>query len=106
MQIIVQDLKEHYPEDYKALNFQQENVLLKYLKHPASVYIQVQCEAKAEALYWNSIVNSGKVEDLKFCLETLEGCVHGTTKAEECPAKFQNYYDECTAKFRKMGGRK
>lgn len=102
IQQIKDDLKNHYPEDYQALNFKQEDILLKYLKHPSSAYLQVQCEAKAEALYWNSIVNSGKVEDLKFCLETLEGCVNGFTKAEECPAKFKNYYDDCTKKLNKL----
>ena len=102
IQQIMKDLKEHYPEDYKALNFKQENTLLKYLKHPNAAYLQVQCEAKAEALYWSSIVGSGKVEDLKFCLETLEGCVNGTTKAEECPAKFKEYYEECNSNFKKM----
>lgn len=102
MQLIQQDLKAHYPEDYQALSFKQEDTLLKYLKHPASAYLQVQCEAKAEALYWNAIVKSGKVEDLNFCIETLEGCAKGFAKADECPAKAKEYYEECNLSRKKM----
>lgn len=106
MQQITNDLKEHYPEDYKNLNFNKENqesILLKYLKHPNTAYLMAQCEAKSEALYWKSIVNSGKVEDLKFCLQTTEDCISGKSKPEECPANFQSYHDECS---KNLGGMK
>lgn len=105
MQQITSDLKEHYPEDYKLLNFSKENqesVLLKYLKHPNSAYLMAQCEAKTEALYWKSIINSGKVEDLKFCLQTTEDCISGKAKVEECPANFQSYHAECSKKLNNM----
>ena len=29
----MKDLKEHYPEEYKNLNFNQSDILLKYLKY-------------------------------------------------------------------------
>lgn len=64
---ITNDLKAHYPEDYKNLNFSKENqeaILLKYLKHPNSAFLMAQCEAKTEALYWSSLINSGKVEEI------------------------------------------
>jgi hypothetical protein len=105
MQQITSDLKEHYSEDYKKLNFSKENqesILLKYLKHPNTAYLMAQCEAKAEALYWRSIINSGKVEDLKFCLQTTEDCIGGKSKPEECPANFQSYHDECSKKLNSM----
>ena len=106
MQQVTKDLKEHYPEDYKLLNFSKENqesVLLKYLKHPNSAYLMAQCESKAEALYWKSVINSGKVEDLKFCMKITEDCISGKSKPEECPANFQSYHDECN---KKLGGMK
>ncbi len=102
IQQIRDDLKAHYPADYEALNFKHEETLLKYLKHPAASYLKVQCDAKAEALYWRSIIDSGNPEDLKFCLEALEGCVKGFTKTEECPVNFGTYYDECNVKMKKM----
>lgn len=105
MQQITNDLKEHYPEDYKQLNFNKENqesILLKYLKHPGTAYLMAQCEAKSEALYWRSVINSGKVEDLKFCLKITEDCISGKSKLEECPANFQSYHDECSKKLGAM----
>lgn len=102
---ITNDLKEYYPEDYKQLNFNkenQENILLKYLKHPKSTYLMAQCEAKSEALYWRNIINSGKVEDLKFCQQVTEDCISGKSKPEECPANFKAYHDECNNKLNKM----
>jgi hypothetical protein len=105
MMQMTNDLKAHYPEDYKNLNFSKDNqeaILLKYLKHPNSAYLMAQCEAKTEALYWRSIINSGKVEDLKFCLQTTEDCMGGKSKSEECPANLQNYHDECSKKLNKM----
>lgn len=102
---ITNDLKAHYPEDYKNLNFSKENqeaILLKYLKHPNSAFLMAQCEAKTEALYWSSLINSGKVEDLKFCLQVTEDCIGGKSKPEECPVNFQSYHDECTKKLNSM----
>jgi hypothetical protein len=102
LQQVMKDLKEHYPEDYKNLNFKQGDVLLKYLKHPTSSYLMAQCESKTEALYWKSISQSNHVEDLKFCISTTEDCLSGKTKAEECPANFKNYHSDCTKKLNKM----
>lgn len=105
MQQIMSDLKEHYPADYKDLNFSKENqekILMKYLKHPNTAYLMAQCEAKTEALYWRSIINSGKVEDLKFCVQTTEDCLGGKTKSEECPANVQAVHDECSKKLGEM----
>ena len=105
MQQITDDLKAHYPEDYKELNFnkeKQENILVKYLKHPKSAFLMAQCESKTEALYWRSIINSSKVEDLKFCQKITEECINGVIEASECPTNFKNYHDECTKKLNKM----
>lgn len=102
MQQVMKDLKEHYPEDYKALNFKQEEVLLRYLKHPDSAYLAVQCESKSEALYWKSISQSDKVEDLQFCIQVTQECISGKSKAEECPTNFENYNKECSKKLNKM----
>lgn len=105
MQQITDDLKTYYPDDYKDLNFnkeKQESILMKYLKHPKSAFLMAQCESKAEALYWRSIVNSSKVEDLKFCQKITEECINGLTKPEECPANFKNYHDECTKKLKEI----
>lgn len=105
MQQITDDLKAFYPEDYKQLNFnkeQQENILVKYLKHPKSAFLMAQCESKTEALYWRSIIDSGKVEDLKFCLKITEECIAGQLKGVDCPANFQVYHDECTQKLNGM----
>ena len=102
MQQITNDLKNHYHEDYKNLNFNKndkENILNKYLKHPKTAYLMSQCESKAEALYWRTIISSKKVEDLKFCLEITQDCISGKTKAEECPANFKAHYDECNKKL-------
>ena len=105
MQQITNDLKAYYPEDYKALNFsseKQEITLVKYLKHPKSAFLMAQCESKTEALYWRSIINSSKVEDLKFCQKITEECISGAVEASECPAKFKDYHEECTEKLNKM----
>lgn len=105
IQQIMSDLKAHYPEDYKQLNSSKENqesILVKYLKHPKSAYLMAQCESKTEALYWRGIIDSGKVEDLKFCLQTTEDCMGGKSKPEECPANFQKYHEECTLKLNAM----
>lgn len=105
MQQITTDLKEHYTEDYKQLNFNkdnQESILNKYLKHPRASYLMAQCESKMEALYWRSIINSSKVEDLKFCQQITEDCINGKTKAEECPTNFKAHHDECVKKLGEM----
>ena len=105
MQQITTDLKEHYTEDYTQLNFNKDNqeaILNKYLKHPRSSYLMAQCESKMEALYWRSIINSQKVEDLKFCQQITEDCINGKTKIEECPTNFQAHHDECVKKLGKM----
>lgn len=105
MQQITDDLKTFYPEDYKLLNFnkeQQENILIKYLKHPKSAFLMAQCESKTEALYWRSIIDSGKVEDLKFCLKITEECISGQLTGVDCPANFKAYHDECTQKLNGM----
>ena len=105
MQQITNDLKAHYPEDYKELNFnkeKQENILTKYLKHPKSAFLMAQCETKTEALYWRTIINSGKVEDLKFCQRITEECISGQIKPEECPANFKSYHEECTKKLKAL----
>ncbi len=102
MQQIMKDLKEHYPEDYKNLNFNQSDILLKYLKHPATSILKAQCEAKSEALYWKSLSQSNKVEDLKFCIQITSECINGTTKPEECPANFKTHHDDCTKKLSNM----
>lgn len=102
MNQITNDLKNHYPKDYKELNFNKEDILVKYLKHPKSAFLMAQCESKAEALYWKSIISSGKVEDLKFCQKITEECINGITKSEECPVNFKNYNDECTEKLNKL----
>lgn len=105
MQQITDDLKAFYPEDYKQLNFSKENqetILVKYLKHPKSAFLMAQCESKTEALYWRSVIDSGKVEDLKFCLKITEECISGQLKGVDCPANFQVYHDECTQKLNGM----
>ncbi len=105
MQQISEDLKKHYPEDYKELNFnknKQESILAKYLKHPKSAELMAQCEAKTEALYWRSIVQSSKVEDLKFCQKITEECMNGIVEISECPTDFKNYHAECTKKLKEM----
>ena len=102
MQQLMRDLQEHYPEDYKNLNFKSEDILLKYLKHPDSAYLQVQCESKSEALYWKSLSQSDKVEDLQFCIQTTQECISGKSKPEECPTDFKKYHDECSKKFNTM----
>lgn len=102
MQEMMKDLKDHYPEDYKNLNFKQEDVLLKYLRHPATAYLKAQCESKSEALYWKSISESTKVEDLQFCIQVTSECINGTTKVEDCPANFKVHHDECTKKLNSM----
>ena len=105
MQQITDDLKAHYPHDYKELNFskeKQETILVKYLKHPKSAFLMAQCESKTEALYWRSIINSSKVEDLKFCQKITEECINGVIEVSECPINFKSYNDECTKKLNKM----
>lgn len=105
MQQITDDLKTFYPEDYKDLNFnkeKQESILVKYLKHPKSAFLMAQCESKTEALYWRSIIDSGKVEDLKFCQKITEECIQGIMKDQECPANFKSYHDECSKKLNEM----
>lgn len=102
MQQTMKDLKEHYPEDYKNLNFNQSDILLKYLKYPATSILKAQCESKSEALYWKSLSQSGKVEDLQFCIQITSDCISGTTPAEECPANFKTHFDECTTKLKNM----
>lgn len=102
MQQITADLKEHYPADYKELNFNkehQEAILMKYLKHPKAAFLMAQCESKSEALYWRSIIDSGKVEDLKFCQKITEECINGQINPEECPVNFKTYHDECVKKL-------
>lgn len=104
MQQITDDLKTYYPDDYKELNFKekQESILVKYLKHPKSAFLMAQCESKTEALYWKSIIDSGKVEDLKFCLKITEECIGGQLKDKDCPANFKEYHDTCTKKLNGM----
>lgn len=105
IQQIMTDLKEHYSEDYRQVNFskeEQERILLKYLKHPKAAFLMAQCEAKSEALYWKAIAESGKVEDLKFCLQVTEDCIAGKSKPEECPVNYQAHHDECSKALNKM----
>lgn len=104
IQFLIDDLKNNYPEDYKNINFGQENIMLKYLKHPKAAYFKVQCENKSEELYWETIVSSKKVEDLKFCIGIMEDCINEKTDIKECPKEYLKYHKECASELDKLRG--